>query len=145
MPNPPEQFVSHSVAETLEWAEKFARTLKPGDVIALTGDLGAGKTVIAKGIGKALGIEDEILSPTFNYILEYSARIPFFHADLYRIHNAEHFLRLGLDEYFDKGGIFLLEWAERASELFPSDAIWISLTRGNTSDERVITISHHIL
>ncbi len=137
---PVEQVVTHSAQESLEWAERFAKHLSAGDTIALTGELGAGKTVIAKGIGKGLGVREEILSPTFNYLIEYEGRIPFFHADLYRIADAAHFRALGLEEYWDRHGVLLLEWAERIRELIPDDAIWIQLTRGSSESGRIITM-----
>lgn len=73
---------SHSPAETLAWAERLGRALPAGSVLALYGELGAGKTVVAKGIGRGLGVTDEVISPSFNYILEYEGRLPLFHADL---------------------------------------------------------------
>ena len=127
-----ETIVTQSPRETLEWAERFARSLSPGSVIALVGELGAGKTVIAKGIGRGLGIRDEVISPTFNYILEYAGRFPLFHADLYRIEDVETFQAMGLEEYFDRGGVFVIEWAERVRVILPPETIWITLeSNGN--------------
>jgi tRNA threonylcarbamoyladenosine biosynthesis protein TsaE len=130
--------VTHSAKETLEWAEKFAHSLTPGSIIALTGELGAGKTVIAKGIGIGLGVKEGVISPTFNYILEYDGRLPLYHADLYRIQNAATFLAMGLDEYFEREGVFVIEWAERVYDLLPQETIWISLA--GDGDSREITI-----
>ena len=132
--------VTHSADETREWAERFAHSLAPGTVIALVGELGAGKTVIAKGIGRGLDVKDEVISPTFNYILEYAGRLPFFHADLYRIEKAETFQAMGLDEYFDRNGILVIEWAERVQDLLPADTFWISLERTAHSNERRIHV-----
>ncbi len=120
--------ITHSAEETREWAERFAHSLAPRTVIALTGELGAGKTVIAKGLGRGLGVKDDVISPTFNYVLEYAGRMPFVHADLYRIANAATFQAMGLDEYFDTTGVFVIEWAERVQELLPRETIWMSLT-----------------
>ena len=114
--------------------------LAAGSVLALYGELGAGKTVVAKGIGRGLGVTDEIISPTFNYILEYSGRLPLFHADLYRIDNAAGFQALGFDEYFDRGGIFLIEWPERVRELLPPGTLWVSIMPGDNPGERTITV-----
>ena len=132
---------SSSVADTLAWAEVFARELPPGAVIALTGELGAGKTVIAKGIGRGLGVTAEIISPTFNYILEYPGRLPFIHGDMYRIAGAETFVRMGFEEYFERGGVVVLEWAERIREVLPTDTIWIAVSR-LSDQERQLTIQH---
>ncbi|HEY3295240.1 MAG TPA: tRNA (adenosine(37)-N6)-threonylcarbamoyltransferase complex ATPase subunit type 1 TsaE [bacterium] len=129
---------THSPAETEHWAEAFAASLTPGTVIALFGDLGAGKTVIAKGIGKGLGVSDAVISPSFNYVLEYKGKLPFFHADLYRIEGAATFEAMGFDEYFDRNGVFVIEWAERVRDLLPPDALWIEIeTIANSSERRI--------
>jgi tRNA threonylcarbamoyladenosine biosynthesis protein TsaE len=134
-------FTSHSPAETLDWAEQFAKTLAPGSIVALFGDLGAGKTVVAKGIGKGLGIVDDVISPTFNYILEYAGTIPLFHADLYRLDGAVSFEAMGFDEYFDRGGVFLIEWAERVRDLLPADCICVDIRPGAGESDRIITVT----
>jgi tRNA threonylcarbamoyladenosine biosynthesis protein TsaE len=134
-------FSSHSPAETLAWAEQFAKTLAPGSIVALFGDLGAGKTVIAKGIGRGLGIVDDVISPTFNYILEYAGAIPLFHADLYRLDGAVTFEAMGFDDYFDRGGVFLIEWAERVRNLLPADCICVNITPGSGESDRLITVT----
>jgi len=135
-----EVIVTRSASETREWAERFAHSLAPGAVIALTGELGAGKTVIAKGLGRGLGVKDDVISPTFNYVLEYKGRLPFIHADLYRIDNASTFQAMGMDEYFDGDGVFVIEWAERVAEILPPETIWITLTPGDESSERQIQV-----
>jgi len=134
------QILTHTPAETLRWAEDFALTLAPGSVVALYGELGAGKTVIAKGIGKGLGVREEIISPTFNYILEYNGRVKFFHADLYRVENASMFRAMGLEEYFELGGVLVIEWAERARELLPEGTIEITIEPVENGNARRITI-----
>lgn len=133
--------VTHSTEETLRWAEQFAKTLGPGDVVALLGELGAGKTVIAKGIGKGLNVAEDVISPTFNYVLEYSGRLPLFHADLYRIEGNVTFEAMGFDEYFERGGVFLIEWAERVRELLPADSIQIEIGSGQNAQERTIRVT----
>jgi tRNA threonylcarbamoyladenosine biosynthesis protein TsaE len=134
-------FTSHSSSETLAWAEQFAKTLVPGSIVALFGDLGAGKTVIAKGIGKGLGVTDDVISPTFNYILEYNGRLPLFHADLYRIEGSVSFEAMGFDEYFDRGGVFLIEWAERVRDLLPPDCICVEIVSGPGTSDRTIIVT----
>jgi tRNA threonylcarbamoyladenosine biosynthesis protein TsaE len=131
--------ITHSADETERWAEEFSQTLGAGSVIALVGELGAGKTVIAHGIGRGLGVRETVISPSFNYVLEYRGRLQLFHADLYRIEGAETFRALGLDEYLDRGGVFLIEWAERVRELLPPETIWIAIAP-NGETERHITI-----
>ncbi|MCL4305490.1 tRNA (adenosine(37)-N6)-threonylcarbamoyltransferase complex ATPase subunit type 1 TsaE [bacterium] len=119
--------ISRSPEETLVWAEEFAQRLRPGDVVCLSGELGAGKSVVARGIGSGLGVREEILSPTFNYVLEYVGRVPLYHADLYRIENAHQFMAMGLEEYFERDGILLIEWPERIAELLPDSCYQIHL------------------
>jgi len=136
-------FLSHSPAETESWAAEFAATLKGGEIVALTGELGAGKTVIAKGIGKGLGVREEVLSPSFNYLLEYRGRVQLFHADLYRIDGPQAFRALGLDEYLDRGGVLLIEWAERVKDSLPPETIWIEITAGEYDQERRISVTRN--
>jgi tRNA threonylcarbamoyladenosine biosynthesis protein TsaE len=127
--------------ETTAWAEDFARSLASPATIALIGDLGAGKTVIAKGFGRGLGVKEDIISPTFNYVLEYQGRVPMFHADLYRIEDANTFRAMGLDEYFDRDGVFIIEWAERVRDLLPANTIWIELSASEQESERQIRVT----
>ncbi len=119
-------FLSHSEAETIEWAKGYARTLKSGDTVLLKGNMGAGKTMLAKGIIAGLGIPDEVTSPTYAYVNEYGGRV--FHFDCYRIVSAAQALGLGLGDYFDRGGICLVEWSENIEELLPPDAKTVTVT-----------------
>lgn len=135
-----ETVITLSRAETEAWAAEFAKTLMRGNVVALTGDLGAGKTVIAKGIGRGLGVKDDILSPTFNYVLGYTGAIPFYHADLYRLNDGHDFRALGLDEYLDSDGVFVIEWAERIQNILPESAIKIHIESGEKPNERRIHV-----
>jgi tRNA threonylcarbamoyladenosine biosynthesis protein TsaE len=137
------EIITHSPSETEEWAEDFAAELKGGEVIALIGELGAGKTVIAKGIGKGLGVSEEVISPSFNYMLEYRGRLQLFHADLYRIDGPYAFRALGLEEYLDRGGVLVIEWAERVRDLLPADTIWIEIDPGDS--ERRISVRRNTL
>ncbi|MCC6475611.1 tRNA (adenosine(37)-N6)-threonylcarbamoyltransferase complex ATPase subunit type 1 TsaE [bacterium] len=140
-----EKLLTHSTEETEQWAERFAQRLQDGDVAALRGELGAGKTVIARGIGRGLGVREQVISPTFNYVLEYEGRLPLFHADLYRIDDAAQFVALGLEEYFHRGGIFLIEWAERIESLLPKNRYDVLLELGDPGNERRITVTKHSL
>jgi tRNA threonylcarbamoyladenosine biosynthesis protein TsaE len=137
------EITTHSSFETESWAADFARTLKGGEIIALTGELGAGKTVIAKGIGKGLGVREEVVSPSFNYLLEYRGRLQLFHADLYRIDGTQAFRALGLDEYLDRGGVLLIEWAERVRDSLPPETIWIEIATGAGDQERRISVKRN--
>lgn len=110
-------FISTSREETEQFAQKFAKTLRAGDVVLLNGDMGAGKTVFAKGVAKGLGIEEEVTSPTYAYMNDYDGRL--FHYDCYRIESVAQAESLGLADYFDMGGICLIEWAQNIAPLLP--------------------------
>ena len=130
--------ISHNPGETFELGRQFAAQLRRGDVLALAGDLGAGKTQFTKGLAAGLGIETEVTSPTFTLIHEYpGGRLPLFHIDLYRLEEAGEVLGIGLDEYLDGGGVTLIEWADKFAPLIPPDARWIRF-RVLEGDEREI-------
>lgn len=112
-------YLSHSEAETLAWAEEYAKTLADEDTVLLEGDMGAGKTVLAKGILKGLGVLEEVTSPTYAYVNAYGGR--FFHFDCYRIASEAQALGLGLADYFGRG-ICLVEWSDRILSLLPGNA-----------------------
>ncbi len=131
---------THSQEQTEAWAQSFASSLMGGAIVALIGELGAGKTVIARGIGRGLEVKDSIISPTFNYVLEYSGKLPLYHADLYRIDSTDVFTAMGLDEYFERDGVFLIEWAERILDLLPKSAIIITIDETDKPADRIITI-----
>ena len=110
-------FISHSEEETLRWAEEYAKTLRAGDVVLLEGEMGAGKTAIAKGIAAGLDISAEVTSPTYAYINSYGDRL--FHFDCYRVEDEAQAERLGFSEYFELGGICLVEWSDHIAGLLP--------------------------
>jgi tRNA threonylcarbamoyladenosine biosynthesis protein TsaE len=114
--------ISRSAAETMEFGRQLAQSLKPGDVVALTGDLGAGKTCLVKGLAVGLGITHEITSPTFTLIHEYP---PLAHVDLYRLDSV---YGLGLEEYFGGRWITVIEWAEKIEAQLPAHTKRIRLT-----------------
>lgn len=122
MISPKTDIISHSVEETLIWAKQFAvEHLVPGSVVTLTGNLGAGKTHVVKGIAQAFGINpDSVNSPTFTLIHEYTGgSIPVYHFDLYRMKSAFEAVEIGAEDYFYSDGICCIEWSERAEELLP--------------------------
>jgi tRNA threonylcarbamoyladenosine biosynthesis protein TsaE len=104
---------THSENETEEWAESFGKSLLPGSVIALDGNLGAGKTVISRGICKALGYRGSISSPSYTLVHEYPNDPPLYHLDLYRLAPHADLQEIGLDHYLFNGGVTLIEWPER--------------------------------
>ncbi len=114
--------------ETIKLGEIIGKSLEPGSIIALRGDLGAGKTVLVKGIARGLGIEDEPVSPTFVIMNVYEGRIPLYHFDLYRISGADELMGIGADEFlYGGGGVSAVEWAERVQEIFPEYTIYIDI------------------
>lgn len=129
---------SHNPQETLEIGERFAAELAAGAVLALCGDLGAGKTQFVKGLALGLGCESPVTSPTFTLIHEYAGgRFPLFHADLYRLESPEEALQIGLEEYFFSAGVTVVEWADKFPELLPAHARTIQFRIG-LGDEREI-------
>ena len=144
-PNDGDKAVTHSRDETFQFGFDLASGLKRKTVIALIGPLGAGKTTLAQGLGAGLGITEPITSPAFNYLLEYAGRLPFYHADLYRIETADQFLALGFDEYFDREGVFVIEWAERIADILPPETIQIYLHPLDDEDAREIVVCKGVL
>jgi tRNA threonylcarbamoyladenosine biosynthesis protein TsaE len=132
------KLTSNSPEETKKIAYELAQKLKPGDVICVYGDLGAGKTVFASALAQQLGITQSITSPTFTIVNEYEGRIPFYHFDVYRI-DTKGFLDIGGDEYFYKDGIVLIEWPENIADVLPSNRIEVHINTTENPDEREIT------
>jgi tRNA threonylcarbamoyladenosine biosynthesis protein TsaE len=134
-------FISNSPAETEKIGRDVAREVKSGDVIALQGQLGAGKTQFVKGVVAKLGSKAEVTSPTFTLIHEYAGgRVPVYHFDFFRIEDRPAAERLGLDEYFFGDGVCVVEWADKFPELLPAAARWVSFeTKSET--ERIIKTS----
>ncbi len=110
-------FISKSPEDTQRFGAEYAKTLCRGDVVLLNGDMGAGKTVFAKGVARGLGITDEILSPTYAYMNDYYGKL--YHYDCYRLSCGEQAEALGLCDYFYAGGVCLIEWAENILSVLP--------------------------
>ncbi len=124
--------------ETKKFATDVAQTLKKGDVIALVGDLGTGKTTLSKYIAEALGITETITSPTFTIVQEYhSGRLPLYHFDVYRVDDIEEMYRMGYEEYFYGEGVCIVEWADIVEEIIPEDAKVIFIEYGEDEGERL--------
>jgi len=127
-----------SAEATKAFGEKIGRSLKPGDIVALTGELGAGKTTLIQGIAKGLNINEHVTSPTFTLINEYKGTYPFFHLDLYRLDNPAQIEDLGINEYFDnKDGIMVIEWAEKLGKLMPNNAMQIKMESTGESERKI--------
>lgn len=131
--------ISNSAEETESFGRQVAETVKPGSMLALTGELGSGKTEFVKGVVAGIGASTTATSPTFTLIHEYpGGRLPVYHFDFFRIENQQAAERLGLDEYFFGDGVSIVEWADKFPDLIPKNARWISFeTRSET--QRAIT------
>jgi tRNA threonylcarbamoyladenosine biosynthesis protein TsaE len=121
-------YMSPSVEKTMWLGEQLGNQLIEGDIIALVGDLGGGKTWFTKGVAIGLGIDgNSIVSPTFTLVNEYRGRYPLYHIDLYRLNNDSQIMALGLDEYLLGGGVVVIEWADRWLERLPEETILVEL------------------
>lgn len=123
--------------ETIELAQNFESEKFPNMVICLRGDLGSGKTVFTKGIANALGINETITSPTFNIIKEYEGELPLYHMDVYRLNGKVD--DLGLEEYYKKGGVVVIEWADMIEDYLPEERLDIKI-KAIDEDVRVFII-----
>ncbi len=123
------RFLSHSEAETDQLGQWLAEGLQPDTVVALIGTLGAGKTRLVQAVATALGVpRDQVTSPTFVLVNEYqSGRLPVYHFDTYRLRDEDELQELGPEEYFQRGGITFIEWADRFAEFLPKNRLTISI------------------
>ena len=129
------KFISKSREDTEQFAFEYAKTLQPYDVIILDGEMGAGKTVFCKGLAKGLGIEEEVTSPTYAYMNDYDGRL--FHYDCYRIESVEQAERLGLGDYFDLGGICVVEWSQNIAPLLPPCCKRVVIQKINENEREI--------
>lgn len=135
------EWITHSPAETEALGARLADALDAGQVVAFTGDLGAGKTAFVSGMARALGVEERVTSPTFTIVNEYEGgRLPLFHFDMYRLGDADELFHIGWEDYLARGGICAVEWSENVAEAIEPDAIRVSIVRGDGDSDRMITI-----
>jgi tRNA threonylcarbamoyladenosine biosynthesis protein TsaE len=127
-----------SPEETAQFAANLAGLLQPGDVIALEGDLGAGKTTFTKGLAKGLEIKRNVNSPTFTIIKEYHGRLPLYHMDVYRV--ADALEDLGFDEYFEGDGVTVVEWAHLIEEQLPAELLTIYLYHDGEDRRKLVLV-----
>jgi tRNA threonylcarbamoyladenosine biosynthesis protein TsaE len=131
--------ISHRPAETIAFSQALAPVLRRGDVLALSGDLGAGKTQFVKGLAAGLRYRAEVTSPTFTLIHEYiGGRLPLYHFDFYRIESEDEALRLGLEEYLAGDGVCVIEWGDKFPGLLPPHTRWFDLAL-REEEERIIS------
>lgn len=131
--------ISHSPEQTERLGARLGRLLASGDVIALSGELGAGKTHFVKGLARGLDITDEVRSPTFILANEYrGGRLPLFHVDAYRVASAAEALGFGLEDYLDGEGVTAIEWAERIRPVLPPAHLWIEFRHLTETKRKIL-------
>lgn len=133
------RYISKSAEETEAIGKELGSKLKKGQVVSLRGSLGAGKTVFAKGIARALGINESIVSPTFTLVQEYDGAEKLFHLDIYRLSGEDEFESMGGEEFLYPDGITLIEWSEKIEDMLPDDTLFINIEIEDNQD-RVIEI-----
>lgn len=131
--------ITNSEQETEAAGAALARELAPGDVVAMYGDLGAGKTAFVRGMARGLGLSCHVQSPTFTIVNEYEGDVPLFHFDMYRLSGAEELFDIGWEDYLDRGGVCAVEWSERVEDAFDGTEYTVSL-RKTGEGSREITI-----
>lgn len=124
--------------QTESLGRRLGQLLRSGDVIALSGDLGAGKTVLTRGIAQGAGAAGYFASPTFTLVREYPGPIPISHVDLYRLDAPREIEDIGLDEILERAGVVVIEWAEKIRHMLPAGYLWVELRFTNREDEREI-------
>ena len=130
------EYISNSFEETIKLGEEFSKTLSKGDVVLLNGDLGAGKTAFTKGIAKGLGIDKEILSPTYAYMNDYNGVL--YHYDCYRLLSGEDAEALGLTDYFYGDGVCVIEWSENISDVLPSKVKTVTIEKLSETERKIV-------
>ena len=136
------QIISHSPAETEAFGERLAASLKPGDVLALRGGLGAGKTALTRGIAAGLGVRERVTSPTYTIVNEYlSGRLPLFHFDMYRLSCADELFDIGWEDYLVRGGVCAVEWSENVEDALEQPIV-VSIEKDDADENlRIITVT----
>ena len=128
--------IAKSARETQAFAPKYAAALRPGDVVLLYGEMGAGKTEFVKGLAKGLGIEEEITSPTYAYMNDYGGRL--YHFDCYRLAGGAQAEALGLTDYFDAGGICVLEWPQNIADVLPAGCKRVEIRKLGEEEREIV-------
>ena len=132
--------LTKSADDTRELAARLAPLVVAGDVILLSGDLGAGKTTFAQGFGRGLGVQDDVVSPTFTLMRSYEGRLPLLHCDVYRLDHLQEVIDLGVPEMVDEGAVALVEWGDVAAPGLPADHLEVRMELTDTDDERRLEI-----
>ena len=129
------EYLSHSETETEATGQALAAKLRPGDVVAYRGDLGAGKTAFTRGLARGLGCHGRVTSPTFTIVNEYEGPTPLFHFDLYRLGGEEELWDIGWEDYLARNGVCAVEWSEIAPGALPENTVYVTLRRRPGAEE----------
>jgi tRNA threonylcarbamoyladenosine biosynthesis protein TsaE len=136
----PTQITTATAGETRHLGRLLGRLLEPGDVVALSGELGAGKTTLAQGICTGLDVSEPVASPTFTLVHEYAGRVPVWHLDTYRLRSSDELIDLSWQDLLSGGGVVLVEWPERVADALPPDRLEVALAAAGV-DERRLTLT----
>ncbi len=132
------QFISNKEVETISLGEKIGELLEPGQLILLSGELGAGKTILTQGICSGLGVDEVVTSPTYILINEYEGDLKIYHMDLYRLEAEEDLYDIGIEDYLDTEGVVLIEWPDLVYDLLPPDFIYIRIVVVNKDTRKIL-------
>ncbi len=132
--------ITQSAEETEKLGEKLAASLKGGEVLALFGPMGMGKTAFTRGIARGLGVKDGVSSPTFALVHEYAGRVPVYHFDMFRVSSWDDLYSTGFFDYLETDGILVIEWSENVEGALPETAVRIAISPGKEENERIFEI-----
>ena len=134
------RIVTNSAQETEQLGERLAAGLKGGQVLALFGPMGMGKTAFTRGLARGLGVSGEVSSPTFALVHEHSGKIPLYHFDMFRVDSWDDLYSTGFFDYLESGGVLVIEWSENIEGALPEDAVRITISQGDGENQRVFQV-----
>ena len=132
------EYISHSEHDTEEIGASFARTLKGGTVVAMYGDLGAGKTAFVRGMARGMGLDCRVSSPTFPIVNEYLGEHERIHFDMYRLSSADELFDIGWEDYLNRGAVCAVEWSENVQDAFFGDEIKVTITKLSDNERKIL-------
>ena len=131
------EIISGSENQTISIGESFGKKLVPGDVVAMYGDLGAGKTAFVRGMAQGMGLDARVSSPTFTIVNEYQGKVPLFHFDMYRLKNSDELFEIGWEDYLVRGGVCAVEWSENVEDAFFPGVIKVIIEKLNDTERKI--------
>lgn len=132
------KYISNSTRQTEVFAQEFAKSLRPGDVVAFRGGMGAGKTAFVRGLAQGLGVSGEVASPTFSLVNEYRGDPPLYHFDMYRITSLDDLYFTGFFDYLENGSILAIEWSENIAEWLPDGVIFVTINQTGENGREIL-------